>query len=198
MQKSKDYNNLLDEEVALLAKNGDRDATDFLLKKFTPYVKNISRRFFLLGGDAEDVVQEGMIGLFKAINTFNNKSGFRSYVFLCVKNEIISAIRRSNSNKNQPLNKYVSLTAYTDSDIDKSAISMGREESPETIVINLENSEEFKSKVEDSLSKLENKVMDLYLDGFSYLEIGEKTGKTAKSIDNTMQRIRKKISNIIA
>jgi len=192
-----EYEKLSDEEVVSLAQNGDEKAVSFIFEKYSSYVRRIARPFFLLGGDAEDVAQEGMIGLFKAITSFNNKSGFKSYVFTCVKNRIISAIRKSNSNKNLPLNAYISLTGYTDNDLDKSSIFIGESEDPETLFINLERSKEFKERIDGVLSKYENTIMTLYLQGYSYSEIAEKLGKNSKSIDNAMQRIRKKIETCL-
>lgn len=185
------YGEMSDEELVLLAKGNDENATTELISRYKNYVKRIVRPFFLAGGDSEDLLQEGMLGVFKAIETFNGKSSFKSYVYLCVKTSIISLVKKYNSEKNKPLNNFVSLSSPAIYKIAEE-IAATLYIDPEKTIIESEREKELIEKMKDGLSKLEFNILSLYLGGYSYSEISLKTGKNVKAIDNALQRIRKK------
>lgn len=193
-----DLQTLSDEELVLLAQKDNKNAMSFIIEKYKSVVKAVSRSYFLVGGDDEDLFQEGLIGLFNAIVSYNGKSSFKSYVYVCVKNNIVSVIRKYNNQKNLPMLNYVSLTGHANMESDKTDIVIDeRISDPETEYINRESSEELKQKISNTLSNLENNILALYLQGFSYAEIALKTNKQVKSIDNAIQRIRKKVYDLI-
>lgn len=191
------YVNLSDEKLVEMSKNGDNLATETLIIRYKNLVKGIARSYFLADGAPEDLLQEGDIGLFKAIEGFNGTSSFKSYAFLCVKSAVISAIKKSNSNKNKPLNNYVSISGNDGNDADKSEIVIGSAVDPEIGYINKETADELNVNIKKSLSSLEYKILTKYLAGYSYLEIGSELSKPVKSIDNAIQRIRKKLKAVI-
>ena len=135
--------------------------------------------------------------MLKAIYTYNGESAFKNYVYVCVKNRIFSLIKSSKSSKNIPLNNYVSLSGDLDNEVDKNPIVTNKAAGPEEEYINRESEKEIKSKIVSALSSYENKVLTLYLDGLSYLAIAKSMGKTEKSIDNALQRIRKKVLSVV-
>ena len=190
-----DYINLTDEQLVSLAQEKDTEAMSTVINRYKNLVKKVARSYFLIGGDTEDLLQEGMLGVFKAVETFNGKSGFKSYVYICVKTSIISAIKKSNCDKNKPLNNYVSISGNKDSDADKNQFVISLESDPETDFINKEAEVELQNKIKSTLSNLEFNILSLFLKGYSYIEIGEKLNKNAKSIDNALQRIRKKLKD---
>lgn len=185
------YNAASDEELVVLAKNNDENATTELISRYKNYVKKIARHFFLVGGDSEDIIQEGMIGVFRAIESFNGKSSFKSYVYLCVRTGIFSLIKSFNSDKNKPLNNFISISYPLDVSAEIAATTSI---DPEKDIIESEREKELIEKMKDKLSALEFKILTLYLGGYSYGEIGAKTNKNVKAIDNALQRIRKKIA----
>lgn len=184
-----------DEELAVKAKNGEEKALSELLKRYKSVVNSAARGYFLSGGDTDDLVQEGLIGVFRAITAYDGTSAFRPYACKCIKSCILSAIKSSNREKNKPLNNFVSLSASDGDDADKSDLMRGEDFDPEEAYINKESEKELMAFIKTSLSKLEYEVLALYLQGFSYCDIGEKTGKNVKSVDNTVQRIRNKLNN---
>ena len=192
------YLEMSDEEVALYASNGDNNATDFLLGKYRNFVLAIARSYFLIGGDHEDIIQEGMIGLFKAIRDY--KSGdavFSTFAHMCVKRQIITAIKSANRKKHLPLNTYISLnkTVYDDEQETTllNILSDVNELTPEGIYIEKEGFKGAKNSINSLLSSYESEVLEKYLCGKSYSDIAIELGKTEKSIDNALQRIKKKI-----
>lgn len=185
-----------DEELAKEAKNGD-NAERALTEIFNRYryaVNSVARLYFLSGGETDDLVQEGQIGIFRAIMTYNGNSAFKPYALKCIKTHILSAIKHSNREKNKPLNNPVSLSVDDGDDADKSELMRDASSDPEEAYINKENEKELVSLIKESLSKLEYDVLVYYLQGYTYSEIGKKTGKNVKSVDNTVQRIRSKIN----
>ncbi|MDO5155880.1 MAG: RNA polymerase sporulation sigma factor SigH [Eubacteriales bacterium] len=194
------YKNYTDDELISLIRKGEQDATEYLLKRYTSLVKKSTRTLYIIGADTEDLSQEGMIGLFKAIQTFepNQDATFYSYAKLCIERQIYSAIKASNRKKHLPLNSYVSLNTNTNKGenelIDNLVAS--NETNPEHIVLVAENSTQFQKEIENHLSSLEKKVLQHYLDGMSYADISISLRKPVKSIDNTIQRIRNKIKNM--
>ena len=176
--------------LVTLAKGGDEPATDELIARYTPYVRYLARPYFIAGGDAEDLVQEGLIGFLKAIRCFDGDkgSGFKPYATACIKSKLLSALRASLSKKQQPLNEYISLEAPF---FDEFVALHG---DPVENVLDAESVEELSQTLDGILSDLEAKILHLYLEGRSYQEISSTTGKSQKSVDNAIQRIRKKLA----
>ncbi len=191
-----DYQLATDDELIACIRSGDEKATGVLLKKYNPMVKREARTMFLVGGDTEDLIQEGMIGLFGAIRDYDPERGasFSTFARLCVERKIIKVIAASKSQKNIPLNNALSI----DSTEDEEGISLYEKlESehildPEELVIAKEATVELIDDIRSRLSKMENAVLDHYLDGLGYTEIADIMGKQPKAIDNAIQRIRKK------
>ena len=193
------FASMTDEEIAALASCGDNDATDFLLCKYMDFVRSKTRGYFLIGADSEDIIQEGMIGLFKAVRDFKPKvsPSFSAFANLCIKRQIITAIKSATRKKHIPLNSYVSLSNKVyDEDDDTTLVEIlidKVELSPEDILINRESYINTESKIVSVLSDYEAEVLLLYLEGKTYADIARELGKTEKSIDNALQRIKRKI-----
>lgn len=195
-----DYTVLNDEKLIELIQSGQSDATEYLLKKYYPLVKKSIRTLYLIGADTEDLSQEGMIGLFKAIQSYqcNHTASFYTYAKLCIDRQIYSAIKASNRKKHSPLNSYISFYSKVNEDemelIDN--LEAGMESNPEQIILDRENTMNIEGILDEHLSKLEKQVLSLYLDGKSYTDIATQLGKTNKSIDNAIQRIRDKVKRL--
>ena len=192
-----DYRRYSDEELAKLCSGDtpDETALETLLMRYKHTVSSVARSYFLYNGDTDDLLQEGMIGVFKAISTYNGKSSFKNYAYKCIKTSILSAVKKSSRLKNKPLFNYVSLSGLAEGDdADKNPFLSDESFDPEERYINSEAEKELKNRIRSELSELEFEILTLYLCGYSYREIAEKTGKNAKSIDNAIQRIRKKIT----
>ncbi len=195
------YENLADEEVVELSASGDKNATEYILSKYKNLVRARARQYFLIGADRDDLVQEGMIGLFKAIRDFDNtkQASFRAFAELCIKRQIITAIKSASRQKHQPLNSYISLdkSDYNE-DTDGvllGALTSGSAVDPEEVFLQRENIELLKEEVEDKLSSLEKSVFELALSGLNYLEIAKELNRSPKSIDNALQRVKRKMEN---
>lgn len=194
------YTTLQDEEVISLIHNGQSDATEYLLKKYAPLVKKSIRTLYLIGADTEDLSQEGMIGLFKAIQSYqsDNNASFYTFAKLCIDRQIYSAIKASNRKKHIPLNSYISFYSKMNEDeielIDN--LEAGNDSNPEQIILDRENTTNIEDILEEHLSKMEKQVLSLYLQGNSYADIGVELGKSSKSIDNAIQRIRDKVKKL--
>ena len=174
------------------------EATEFLLARYKNTVRSKARMYFLVGADHDDIVQEGMIGLFKAIRDFDSKKqvSFKSFAELCVRRQIITAIKAATRKKHIPLNSYISLSKplFDDDNGDFSDFLSELEATgPEDMFIWKENAADVVKKIEESLSKLEKEVLNMYLDGKSYQEIAKIMNRPPKSIDNALQRIKKKL-----
>lgn len=192
-----DFSKKTDEELVVLAKD-NQDAMNALIERYRNFVKSVSRGYFLTSGDIDDLIQVGMIGVFKAIITYNGASTFKSYAFRCIKTSIFTAIKNSNSKKHMPLNNYVSLSSMDsdDNDGDKNLIVMDSNYNPEKTLVENESEKELREKIKQTLTLLEYEILMLYLQGYSYALISEKLNKNAKSIDNALQRIRKKLLSL--
>lgn len=193
------FKSMSDEEIVLKAKSGDVPATDFIIEKYKNFVKSKARTYFLIGADKEDIIQEGMIGLYKAIRDYDveKSASFRSFAEICITRQIITAIKTATRQKHIPLNSYISLNkpAYDD-DTERMMIDMIAESenlNPEEIMISRERFSSILEKMSEVLSNYEWKVLKLFLDGKSYCEIAKKLSKSEKSIDNALQRIKKKV-----
>ena len=189
----KKYEECQDDELIRRLRDGDGSVMDYLMEKYKGLVKKKARAMFLMGGDTDDLIQEGMIGLFKAVRDYqpDREASFQSFANLCIDRQIYTAIRSSNRQKHQPLNTYVSLSSSdTEENLRDSWVE---HDNPESILIDREYVSALEQEMEKNLSPLENQVLHLYLDGNGYVEIAEILGKTPKSIDNALRRIRKKI-----
>lgn len=189
-----DLENLSDEELVFEAKNGNDTAINILARRYKTMVSAITHSYFLFGCDSEDLLQEGMIAIINAISSYSGEASFKSYATVCVRNRIFSLIKSFNNLKNKPLNNYISLSGYPEGDADKTEIITAKTFGPEETYINRESFAEHKKSIEENLSKYEYKILQLYLQGYSYGKIAEFMNKNEKSIDNAIQRIRKKLS----
>ena len=192
------YENMTDEEIVSLAEK-DRSAEEFLLNKYKNLVKSRAKMYFLAGGDNDDLMQEGMIGLFKAIHDYNSdkQASFYSFAELCVKRQIFTAIKTAARQKHQPLNTYISLNkpVYDEESertlLDIIATSIVTD--PEELIISKEELKHIESKMNELLSDLELQVVEYYLNGKSYQYIADKLKRDVKSIDNALQRVKRKL-----
>ena len=192
-----------DEEIALLAKNGEKDALEYLLKKYVGLVNVKVNKYFIIGAEREDIVQEGMIGLYKAIKSFESdkQNSFKSFANLCIERQLITAIKTSNRQKHMPLNSSVSLNTSAYDNEDESFIEIfdaKTAEDPLDTITKKEYYEAIGSRIDEYLSDFEKQVLNRYAMGESYVKIAERLSAPVKSIDNAIQRIRKKaVKNII-
>ncbi|MBQ4429453.1 MAG: RNA polymerase sporulation sigma factor SigH [Clostridia bacterium] len=197
------YEAMSDEALSALAKHGDKDAERLLIVRFMPLVRLKTRPYFLIGADNADLVQEGAIGLFGAIRDFDNQRGvsFRSYAEVCIQNNIIAAVKRSTRKKHIPLNSYISLDKPFSEDDEDSATLADRlgadSKSPEELFINREEEHLLIKRISEKLTDFEKEVLSLFLDGKTYNQIGEMTGRGAKAADNALQRVKKKAAAIL-
>ena len=194
------YSNLKDEEIISQIKSGDKDALSYLLEKYKNLVNIKVSKYFMIGAEKEDILQEGMIGLFKAIQSFNEKkqNSFKSFANICIERQLITAIKSSNRQKHMPLNTYLSLnTAAYDNNEDDSVelidtFNSKTAEDPLETIMKKEYYNEVEEAINKNLSKFEKQVLDRYLKGESYVAIARKLDSPVKSVDNAIQRIRKK------
>ncbi len=198
-----DFDRMTDEEVALLAQSGNAEASEYLLNKYKNFVRSKARSYFLVGADHEDIVQEGMIGLFKAFRDYrpDKLSSFHAFAELCVTRQIITAIKTATRQKHIPLNSYVSLNKpLYDEENDRTlldVITEGHGTDPEELLIGQENYVSIESRIDKMLSPLERHVLSAYLDGKSYQEIADMLGRHVKSIDNALQRVKHKLEKLM-
>ena len=191
------YQNLSDEELIQRLRAGDAGIMDYVLGKYKPLVRKKANAMFLIGGDTDDLIQEGLIGLFKAIRDFRQEkeASFYHFAEICITRQIYSAVEASNRKKHAPLNTYVSFYSETGEEgqpLSEVLISENSD-NPEERMIERENVEQFLEQIRENLSKMECKVLDDYLSGLNYQQIAEKMGKQPKAIDNALQRIKNKI-----
>ncbi len=197
------YSGMVDEDVILEARAGEQQALEYLINKYKSFVRAKARTYFLIGADREDIIQEGMIGLFKAIRDYKGDklSSFRAFAELCITRQIITAIKTATRQKHIPLNSYVSLNKpIFDEESDRTLMDIISEESisdPEELIINREEFKGIESKMGEILSSLEWEVLTSYLDGKSYQEIAEDLDRHVKSIDNALQRVKRKLEKYL-
>jgi len=195
--------NKTDEEVVELARQGDNDAQEYLIGKYKNFVRAKARSYFLIGADKEDIIQEGMIGLYKAIRDYrpDKLSSFRAFAELCITRQIITAIKTATRQKHIPLNSYISLNKpIYDEDSDRTlldVISGTRVTDPEELVISQEDFDDIEAKLGEILSSLEWNVLMYYLEGKSYQDIAEGLDRHVKSIDNALQRVKRKLERYL-
>lgn len=203
MSETMNYSAYSDEKIIKMIKEGNEDIMDFLLNKYKGIVKRKARTMFLVGGDTDDLIQEGMIGLYKAIRDFNEKkeASFFTFANMCIDRQIYTAINASNRKKHRPLNTYVSFSNIQDCDeFSGNGYTEGRTDkvsNPEELYIDKENVMYIQKALEESLSVFEYKVLQMYMDGTGYQEIAEKMDKKPKAIDNALQRIKLKANKIV-
>ncbi len=188
-----------DEELIKKTKNGEESAENLLFSRYKDLVVKIARGYFIVGGDLEDLVQEGMIGLYKAVKNFSDEkeASFKTFAVLCIKHQIQTAIKAANTNKNKPLSSAVSFQSFTENgtseNLDFLPIDLVLDSTPEEKIIDKENFKNLNEKIKSHLSPLEFKVLKLYLQGYSYKEISASLNVTSKSIDNSLSRIKSKL-----
>ena len=205
MRNERTYEQMKDEDLVHAAQQGDDAAQEYLLNKYKSLVRAKSRAYFLIGADTEDIIQEGMIGLYKAIRDFNGEknAAFGGFAELCVNRQMITAIKAATRQKHQPLNSYVSLNkpiyeenaehTYLDF-LQNDAVELVN---PEALLIGQENKSILEDRMTKSLSSFETRVLALYLQGGSYFEIARILHKPEKSIDNALQRVKKKLERLL-
>ena len=194
-----------EELIVEQARKGDPKAQELLIKKYKNFVRSKARSYFLIGADREDIVQEGMIGLFKAMRDYqpDKVTSFKSFAELCIKRQIITAIKTATRQKHIPLNSYVSLNKPVyDDDSDRTLYdvmsSSSKELNPEHLIIKREELSHIEEKMGEVLSDLEWKVLNAYLEGKSYQEISIEMNKHVKSVDNALQRVKKKLEKFLS
>ena len=193
------YLAMADEQLIIASRNGDRVAEDLLYEKYKQFIRVRARSYFLVGADREDIIQEGLIGLYKAIRDYSpdKNTSFRSFAELCVTRQIITAIKAATRQKHIPLNSYVSLNrpVYME-EPERTLIDVlgaAQMSDPEETLISRETYESMEEQLVSSLSPLERSVLTLYLEGRSYVEIAELLGRSSKAIDNALQRVKHKL-----
>jgi len=193
------YLDKTDEELIALSRQGDRTAEDLLYEKYKQFIRARARSYYLVGADREDIIQEGMIGLYKAIRDYNpeKNDSFGSFAELCVTRQFISAIAAATRQKHIPLNSYVSLNRPMSPDGSErtliDVLSAARVSDPEETLIRQETTKSMEETLFASLSRLERAALAMYLEGRSYVEIAQGLGRSVKAIDNALQRVRRKL-----
>ena len=198
---NKDYDNMKDEDLIEIIKSGDKQAFEYLINKYKELVNLKVGKYFIIGAEKDDIMQEGLIGLFKAIKSYKSdmQSSFKSFANMCIERQLITAIKTSNRQKHIPLNSYLSLnmSAYDEEEgeSDTSLLEIFNNtliEDPLDTITKKEYYQNIEDTIERSLSDFEKKVLNKYINGKSYIEIAEDLDTPVKSIDNAIQRIRKK------
>ena len=201
------YINIEDEELINQVKNGDKNALEYLISKYKEMVESKVNKYFIIGAEKEDIVQEGLIGLYKAIKDYkvDKQNSFKSFANLCIERQLITAIKSSNRQKHMPLNSYLSLNMpvynneYENNETELLEIfNSNVVEDPLDTITKREYYSDVESVIDTSLSSFEKKVLNRYVQGESYVQIAEKLDAPVKSVDNAIQRIRKKtIKNLV-
>lgn len=198
-----DYHDMVDEEIVESARNGDTEALEFLIKKYKNFVRAKARSYFLIGADKEDIIQEGMIGLYKAIRDYKQDklTSFKAFAELCITRQIITAIKTATRQKHIPLNSYISLNKpIYDEESDRTLLDIlsgVKIMDPEELIISREELKNIESKIGEILSDLEWEVLIYYLQGKSYQEIAVELNRHVKSIDNALQRVKRKLERYL-
>ncbi len=193
------YKGMTDEELVQLAESGDEEAEEYIIRKYKDVVRSKAQLYFMVGADSEDIVQEGMIGIFKAIRGFNKdkETSFKTFADICINHEILTAIKRAGRMKHSPLNTSLSFSNPLGEDEPRTTLGdtlTGSSDSdPENIVIRKEEMGYLDEMGSEIFSDLELKVWNAYLYGKTYTEIAQSTGKSLKAIDNAIQRIKRKL-----
>jgi len=203
IETAKVFSTMVDEEIVEDSRAGDDKALEYLINKYKGFVRAKARTYFLIGADREDIIQEGMIGLYKAIRDFrpDKLASFRAFAELCITRQIITAIKTATRQKHIPLNSYVSLNKpIYDEESDRTlldVISGSKVTDPEELVISREEFVDIENKMVEFLSELEWQVLMFYLEGKSYQEIADDLSRHVKSIDNALQRVKRKLERYL-
>ena len=189
------YSKYSEEELIQRLRAGETGIADYLIEKYKYLVRRKARAMFLIGGDTDDLIQEGMIGLFKAVRDYHpgKEASFVTFAQMCIDRQIYSAVQSSNRQKHMPLNTYISLSQEDE----ESPLAQAWVETPEEIIIDRENTRALEDEIKSALSPMENTVLNYYLEGKSYADIGMLMDKNPKSVDNALRRIRTKIRNYL-
>ena len=202
---NKSYNSCSDEELIVRLRDGERDITDYIMEKYKGLVKAKARSMFLLGGDVDDLIQEGMIGLFKAVRDYDSgrDASFATFAELCISRQLYTAVQASSRKKHMPLNTYISLYAGNAEDERSeeaklmNALPADSGMGPEDMMIDRENIEALEQVIDRELSQFEKQVLDLHITGMGYVDIARVLGRDVKSTDNALQRIRSKLKKAL-
>jgi len=189
------YDGYTDEQLIVRMRDGDEEVAQYLLDKYKYLVRKKARAMYLVGRETDDLIQEGMLGVFKAVRDYREErdASFFTFARLCIDRQLYNAIQSSNRQKHRPLNSYVSLS---DEEFEMELRQLS-EQNPEAIIIDQENAAGMERRIKDRLSSFENEVLNLYLEGLDYIHIAEQLDKPPKSIDNALQRIRSKVKSCI-
>lgn len=205
MKMKHNYGQDTDEELIVRLRDGEGQITDYIMDKYKNLVRNKAKSMYILGADREDLIQEGMIGLFKAIRDYDSgrDASFSTFADLCVSRQMYTAVQAAGRKKHAPLNTYISLYANSSQkeegeewDLINSIVSPA-EQSPEDMMIDKENVELMERTIDRELSSFEKQVLDLYLTGMKYTQIAKVLGRDDKSTDNALQRIKNKLKKLI-
>lgn len=200
-----DYEQFTDEELIVRQRDGEKQITDYIMDKYKDLVKSKAKSMYILGADREDLIQEGMIGLFKAVRDYDigRDASFSTFADLCISRQMYTAVQAAGRKKHAPLNTYISLYAGAAEDKDgeegelMNSIILSAGLSPEDMLIDRENVELIERTIEKELSSFEKQVLDLYLTGMNYTQIAKVLGKDDKSTDNALQRTKNKLKKLI-
>ena len=191
------YGNFTDEQLIERLRSGETQIMEYILDKYKPLVRKKANAMYLIGGETDDLIQEGMIGLFKAIRDYDvgRETSFFHFAELCISRQLYNAVEASNRKKHAPLNSYVSFYAGSEEEGQSllDSLSSGEIGNPEDMIISQENAKQFWKQLRERLSGMEQQVLDEYLSGLNYKQIAQRMGKSPKAIDNALQRIKGKI-----
>jgi len=198
--KYSELTELTDEELCRLVSRGERDAEEILVSRYFGLVRVCARPYYLAGGSFEDVIQEGLLGLLSAVREFSptKKVPFKSFAEYCIKKRIYSGLKAASRNKHIPLNTYLSIDSLFDDGANAADIVFDRSDAnPEDLILSRERYEELFTELKGMLSNLEARILELYLEGLTVREISAETGKTPKSVDNAIWRVRRKLASYL-
>lgn len=201
----RNYTACTEEELIRRFRAGEKEIMDFILEKYKPMVRQKAKAMYLLGGENDDLMQEGMIGLFRAVQDFREDSGmsFGGFASLCISRQLYTAVRAASRKKHTPLNYYVSIYGEPSEEGEKETLPLSetiesdRPSDPEELFFSRENAENFEEELEKRLSRLESRVLYLHMLGMDYLTVAELMDKSPKSVDNALQRIRAKAKELL-
>ncbi len=197
-----EFQQFSDEELIQQYRNGTESAIDVIFERYKNLVRKKARMLYLAGGDNDDLIQEGMIGLYKAVRDFDSskQASFATFAELCINRHLMSAVTASNRKKNAPLNSYVSFDTPANSEAgdDTTLVELlqSNAQNPEALIIDQEHTAILQERIAGVLSAYENKVLDMYLEGKNYIQIAQELDKEPKSVDNALQRIRSKVEKV--
>ncbi|MBR2449539.1 MAG: sigma-70 family RNA polymerase sigma factor [Clostridia bacterium] len=187
------YESLTDEELVALAKSDKGKPFEILIGRYDVIIRLIASKYYCSDADRDDLKQVGAMALYSAVDNYNGQSNFKAFAYTCINNSVLSALRSNNRKKNEPLKNYIPLSGFGDGDMDKSEVIVDVQAGPEDFLIDSEKREEVETTIKNTLSELEFKIFNLNIQGYTYEEISKKIGKDDKSVDNAIQRIRRKL-----